>query len=94
MRRQHGVWADFSAARHESRSTKNTKATKGDIHAPAAPRIASAAPPPYDYPLPTSDRIQTTGEETLWRGSVSHWHYAGRWLVILLLIGVGIASFA
>lgn len=32
-------------------------------------------------------------EKTLWRGSVSNWHYAGKWMLVLLLIAALIASF-
>ena len=31
-------------------------------------------------------------EATLWNGSVSHWHYAGKWFVILLFLGALIAT--
>ncbi len=32
-------------------------------------------------------------EKTLWRGSVSNWHYAGKWLLVLLLLAGCVASF-
>lgn len=32
-------------------------------------------------------------EETLWSGSVSQWHYAGKWLIVLICIAVCIATF-
>ncbi len=32
-------------------------------------------------------------EETIWSGSVSQWHYAGKWLLVVLLLGVCLASF-
>jgi uncharacterized membrane protein YdbT with pleckstrin-like domain len=41
-----------------------------------------------------AEEIVTPGEEVLWTGSVSQWHYAGRWLVILLLAAGLVASFA
>ncbi|MEI9896067.1 MAG: PH domain-containing protein [Chthoniobacter sp.] len=28
----------------------------------------------------------TEGEETLWTGSVSNWHYAGKWLLVVLFL--------
>jgi uncharacterized membrane protein YdbT with pleckstrin-like domain len=41
-----------------------------------------------------SDANSHAGEEVLWSGSVSHWHYAGRWLAVFLLAGAVVASFA
>lgn len=35
----------------------------------------------------------TTPEQTLWSGTVSHVHYVGKWLLILLLLGAIVASF-
>ncbi len=32
-------------------------------------------------------------EEVLWSGSVSHWHYAGKWFFILLLVAAAVATF-
>jgi uncharacterized membrane protein YdbT with pleckstrin-like domain len=32
-------------------------------------------------------------EQVLWTGSVSNLHYAGKWVLILILLGVGVASF-
>jgi membrane protein YdbS with pleckstrin-like domain len=32
-------------------------------------------------------------EETVWAGSVSQWHYAGKWFAIVLLLAICIASF-
>ena len=32
-------------------------------------------------------------EETLWTGSVSHWHYAGKWFFAVLLLAILIATF-
>lgn len=33
------------------------------------------------------------GERLLWSGSVSHWHFAGRWLCIVLALAALVASF-
>jgi len=33
------------------------------------------------------------GEEVLYSGSISHWHYAGKWIVALLLLAALAASF-
>jgi uncharacterized membrane protein YdbT with pleckstrin-like domain len=33
------------------------------------------------------------GEEVLWSGSVSQWHYVGKWFVVILLVGGSIATF-
>src|SRR4051812_19229946 len=33
------------------------------------------------------------GEQIIWEGSVSHWHYAGRWLLFLLLLAGAVAMF-
>jgi|SRR6266853_1735384 len=36
----------------------------------------------------------TENEETiLWNGSVSHWHYAGKWFFIILLVSALVATF-
>jgi len=35
----------------------------------------------------------TDHEEILWSGSVSHWHYAGKWLLALLLLAAIVATF-
>jgi len=35
----------------------------------------------------------TDNEEILWSGSVSQWHYARQWFVVLLLLAAFIASF-
>jgi uncharacterized membrane protein YdbT with pleckstrin-like domain len=32
-------------------------------------------------------------EETLWAGSVSQWHYAGKWFFVVLLFAVLVATF-
>jgi uncharacterized membrane protein YdbT with pleckstrin-like domain len=40
-----------------------------------------------------SDTTPTESEQILWKGSVSHWHYAGRWLLFLLLVGGAVAIF-
>jgi len=38
--------------------------------------------------------IETESQETtLWSGSVSHWHYAGKWLAVILLLGALAATF-
>ncbi len=40
-----------------------------------------------------SNPPDASGEEVLWSGTVSQWHYAGRWLLILLLLGAVVATF-
>jgi membrane protein YdbS with pleckstrin-like domain len=35
----------------------------------------------------------TTPEKFLWTGTVSHLHYAGKWLLVLLLLGAACGSF-
>lgn len=35
----------------------------------------------------------TDNEEVLWAGSVSHWHYAGKWLLVLVLLAAMVATF-
>ena len=40
-----------------------------------------------------ADEIVTPGEEVLWTGSVSQWHYSGRWFCILLLLAALVATF-
>ena len=39
---------------------------------------------------------QATGhnEETLWSGSVSHWHYAGQWLLVALFLAANMGTFS
>ena len=32
-------------------------------------------------------------EETIWSGSVSQWHYAGKWLVVVICLAVLLATF-
>lgn len=32
-------------------------------------------------------------EQVMWTGSVSHWHYAGKWLIVVILLTVFIGSF-
>jgi len=32
-------------------------------------------------------------EETLWSGSVSHWHYAGKWLMVVISLAAVAATF-
>jgi uncharacterized membrane protein YdbT with pleckstrin-like domain len=32
-------------------------------------------------------------EETLWSGSVSHWHYAGKWFLVLVSLAILAATF-
>lgn len=34
-----------------------------------------------------------SAEKTLWTGSVSHWHYAGKWFSILLLLAALVGTF-
>ena len=36
---------------------------------------------------------ETEHEETLWSGSVSQWHYAGKWFCAVLLLAILIATF-
>ncbi len=38
-------------------------------------------------PLPA-----TTTEQTLWTGTVSHLHYAGKWLLVVILLGAVVGS--
>ena len=33
-------------------------------------------------------------EKTLWSGSVSQWHYAGKWLFIILLLAASVVTFS
>lgn len=33
------------------------------------------------------------GEEVLWSGSVSHWHYAGKWLFVVMFLSALLATF-
>ena len=40
-------------------------------------------------PSPTG----TTSEQTLWTGTVSNVHYAGKWLLVLILLAALVASF-
>ena len=40
-----------------------------------------------------SDTDTDTHETTLWSGSVSQWHYAGKWLLILILLAAVIGTF-
>lgn len=40
-----------------------------------------------------SNPPDASGEEVLWSGTVSQLHYAGRWLLILLLLGACAATF-
>ncbi len=40
-------------------------------------------------PAPAS----TTSEQTLWTGTVSNVHYAGKWLLVLILLAALVASF-
>jgi uncharacterized membrane protein YdbT with pleckstrin-like domain len=35
----------------------------------------------------------TEHEETLWSGSVSQWHYAGKWFLVVILLAILIATF-
>ncbi|MEP6671776.1 MAG: PH domain-containing protein [Chthoniobacter sp.] len=34
----------------------------------------------------------TDAEEVLWKGSVSHWHYAGKWLLVVVFIAALVAN--
>ncbi len=40
-----------------------------------------------------TDSNEAAGERILWSGSVSHWHYAGRWFFVLVLAAALVASF-
>lgn len=40
-----------------------------------------------------SDTKITSAEEPVWTGTVSQWHYAGRWLFVLLLLAALAGSF-
>ena len=40
-----------------------------------------------------SDAPTDSDEKILWSGSVSHWHYAGKWLVIVIFLGALAGSF-
>jgi uncharacterized membrane protein YdbT with pleckstrin-like domain len=35
----------------------------------------------------------TADEQIIWKGSVSQWHYAGRWLLFVLLLAGAVAAF-
>lgn len=35
----------------------------------------------------------TDNEEVLWSGSVSHWHYAGKWLLVVIFLAALVATF-
>jgi uncharacterized membrane protein YdbT with pleckstrin-like domain len=39
------------------------------------------------------DTATVDGEEILWSGSVSHWHYAGKWFFITVFLSALIATF-
>jgi uncharacterized membrane protein YdbT with pleckstrin-like domain len=39
------------------------------------------------------DASTDDGEEILWSGSVSHWHYAGKWFFVVLSVAALIATF-
>jgi uncharacterized membrane protein YdbT with pleckstrin-like domain len=41
-----------------------------------------------------STPTELTGEEILWQGTVSHWHFIGRWLLVLLCVAGLVATFA
>ena len=40
-----------------------------------------------------TDPHAESDEHILWNGSVSQWHYAGKWLFIILLLGALVATF-
>ena len=40
-----------------------------------------------------SDSTAPDSEEILWAGSVSHWHYAGKWLFVVLFRSALVATF-
>jgi uncharacterized membrane protein YdbT with pleckstrin-like domain len=40
-----------------------------------------------------SEPTPDTSEQILWSGSVSHWHYAGKWALVLVFLAALIASF-
>jgi uncharacterized membrane protein YdbT with pleckstrin-like domain len=37
--------------------------------------------------------LTTLDEQIIWKGSVSHWHYLGRWLLIVLFLAGAISAF-
>jgi uncharacterized membrane protein YdbT with pleckstrin-like domain len=41
-------------------------------------------------PAPVST---TTAEQTLWTGTVSNFHYAGKWLLVVILLAAAVGSF-
>src|SRR6202044_1036105 len=44
---------------------------------------------PAPAPAPAPDHH----EETVWSGSVSQWHYAGKWICVVLFLAAAIATF-
>ncbi len=40
-----------------------------------------------------SNSPSAENEETLWAGSVSQWHYAGKWLIVVVCIAILIGTF-
>jgi uncharacterized membrane protein YdbT with pleckstrin-like domain len=40
-----------------------------------------------------NDPTTPTAEQTLWQGSVSHFHYFGKWLLVVVLFGAICGSF-
>ena len=40
-----------------------------------------------------SNSIVDPEEKVVWSGSVSHWHYAGKWLFVMILLAAIIGSF-
>jgi uncharacterized membrane protein YdbT with pleckstrin-like domain len=40
-----------------------------------------------------NESTTSAGEQIIWKGSVSQWHYAGRWLLFVLLLAGAVAAF-
>ena len=40
-----------------------------------------------------SEHTSHPGETVQWKGSISHWHYAGRWLLVIALLAAMAATF-
>jgi uncharacterized membrane protein YdbT with pleckstrin-like domain len=40
-----------------------------------------------------SEPLPATSEQTLWTGTVSNLHYAGKWFLVVILLGAACASF-
>ncbi len=40
-----------------------------------------------------SEAPEISAEKVVWSGSISHWHYAGRWLFAVFLLALAVGSF-